>query len=166
MAIRLPIDVATRVSAELSKLIERLVNDPDREESPTLEDARAALLRRSPSPQRETELLHPQDRTSALGELDGLIEEYGKEAPAADFVAAKASEGLSRVIEAAMGDPSLPDEPTLGAVRAAMVDGLTARLVGDGAIDPDDDGVLLGEIDELVRRYGAGAPAEPLVRFE
>jgi AcrR family transcriptional regulator len=167
MAIRLPIDVATRVSAELSQLIERLVNDPDREEPPTLEDVRAALLRRkSPSPQRETEFLHPQDRTSALGELDGLIEEYGKEAPAADFVAAKASEGLSRVIEAAMGDPSLPDEPTLGGVRAAMVGGLTARLVGEGAIDPDDDGVLLAEIDELIRRYGAGVPAEPLVRFE
>jgi hypothetical protein len=166
MAIRPPIDVATRVSADLSKLIERLVNDPDREEPPTLGDVRAVLLRKGRPPRRETEFLHPQDRTSALGELDGLIEEYGDEAPAADFVAAKASEGLSRVIEAAMDDPSLPDEPTLGAVRAAMAGGLTARLVGDGAIDPDDDGVLLGEIDELIRRYGAGAPAEPLVRFE
>jgi AcrR family transcriptional regulator len=165
MAIRPPIDVAARVSAELSKLFERLVNDPDREAPPTLEDVRAVLLRRrSPSPQRETEFLHPQDRSSALGELDRLIEEYGKEAPAADFVAARASEGLSRLIEAAAADTSLP--PTLGAVRAAMAGGLTARLVGDGGIDPDDDGVLLAEIDELIRRYGAGAPAELLVRFE
>jgi len=41
---KLPIDIATRVSAELSAFIETLVNDPDREESPTLEEARNALL--------------------------------------------------------------------------------------------------------------------------
>jgi hypothetical protein len=45
---------------------------------------------------------------------------------------------------------------------SAELSKLIERLVND----PDDDGVLLGEIDELIRRYGAGAPAEPLVRFE
>jgi len=90
----------------------------------------------------ETEFMHPQDETSLLVELDRLIEEYGGEACASDFVVFKASEGLSRVIQAAMDDISLRAR-TLAGMREAMVNGLTARLIGEGAIDEDDEGVLL-----------------------
>ena len=166
MTIRPSIDVATRISPELSAIIEGLVNDPDREVPPqTLEEVRVALVERGTSEARETEFLHPQDETSLLVELDRLIEEFGKEASAIDFVVVKASEGLSRVIQAALDDISLRAR-TLGAMRAAMASGLTARLIGDGAIDEDDEGVLLGEIDELIRRYGEDTPAETLIRFE
>lgn len=167
MAIRPSIDVATRVSPELSAIIEELMNDPDREAPPqTLEEMRVALIRRGTAGTRETEFLHPRDEASLLVELDRLIEEYGMEAPAADFVVVKASEGLSRLIQAAMDGISRPRAPTLGAVREAMVDGLTARLIGEGAIDEDDEGVLLGEIDEMIRRYGEETIAETLIRFE
>lgn len=166
MTIRPSIDVATRISPELSAIIEGLVNDPDREVPPqTLEEVRVALVERGTSEARETEFLHPQDETSLLVELDRLIEEFGKEVSAIDFVVVKASEGLSRVIQAALDDISLRAR-TLGAMRGAMASGLTARLIGDGAIDEDDEGVLLGEIDELIRRYGEDTPAETLIRFE
>ncbi|MBI2223995.1 MAG: hypothetical protein HYU44_03405 [Betaproteobacteria bacterium] len=167
MAIRLSVDVATRISPELSETIEELMNDPDREVSPqTLDEVRAALIGRSSAETRETEFLHLQDEASLLVELDRLIEEYGKEAPAIDFVAVKASEGLSRIIQAAMDDARFPRAPMLGAIREAMVGGLTARLIGEGTIDEDDEGVLLGEIDEMIRRYGEETLAETLVRFE
>jgi len=167
MTIRPSIDVATRISPELSAIIEGLVNDPELEVPPqTLEEVRVALVDRGTFEARETEFLHPQDETSPLVELDRLIEEYGKEAIATDFVAVKAGEGLSRVIQAALDDISFRRMPTLGAMRAAMVNGLTARLIGDGAIDEDDEGVLLGEIDELIRHYGEDTPAETLIRFE
>lgn len=80
---------------------------------------------------------------------DALLERYGTEAPAIDFVTAKASEQLSRVIEAAMNDPNTPQRPALGAVRAAVTRGVVARPVGEGAIDPDEDETLLGEIGHL-----------------
>ena len=167
MTIRASIDVATRISPELSEIIEGLVNDPDRELPPqTLEEVRVALVERGTREAQETEFLHPQDETSVLVELDRLIEEYGNEATAIDFVGAKASEGLSRVIQAAMDNVGFVRAPTLGAMRGAMVNGLTARLIGEGAIDEDDEGVLLGEIDELIRRYGEDSPAETLIRFE
>jgi len=167
MAIRLSIDVATRISPELSAVIEGLMNDPDREVAPqTLDEVRAALIGRGTPETLETEFLHPQDEASLLVELDRLIEEYGEEAPAIDFVVVKASEGLSRVIQAAMDDSRFPRAPTLGAIREAMVSGLTARLSGEGTIDEDDEGVLLGEIDEMIRRYGEESLAETLVRFE
>ena len=91
--------------------------------------------------------------------IDSLIEEFGRDAAAADFVAARASEGLSRLIQAALDDISFPRAPTLGGLRKAMLSGLTARLIGAGALDEDDEGILLGEIDELIRRYGEDQPA-------
>jgi len=162
---KLPIDIATRVGAELSAFIETLVNDPDREEPPTLEEARNALLESGSGDAAEA-AMHPQDRDSALAEINGLIEEYGGDMLAYHFVVAKASEGLSRIIETASSDRTLPRTPTLSRVRQAMVEGLMARLAGDGTIDPDEDETLLAEIDELIRRYGAHAVAEHFIRFE
>ena len=165
MTIRPSIDVAARVSAELSRLIGKLV---ERGEQPpgTLGEVRAALLGHKPSSVREAELLHPQEQASRLVELDALIEEFGPEARAADFVPQRASEGLSRVVEAAMNDPALPDYPSLAEVRDAMSAGLAARLVGEGALDEDEVAGLLAEIEELIRQYGAGTAAEPLIRLE
>jgi len=161
--VKASIDVATRVSPQLSAFMEKLVNDPDREDTPTLKEVQAALLENTPAAEVR---MHPQDRTSALAEIDSIIEEYGEEMLAIDFVVVKASEGLSRIIETAMTDVTLPKNPTLAVVRHAMVNGLTARLTGEGTIDPDEDGTLLGEIDALVRRFGADAVAENFIRFE
>jgi hypothetical protein len=86
MAIRPSIDAASRVSPELSTVIEALVNEPQREQPPTLEDVRADLQQTGLQWSRNGELLHPQDRTSLLIELDGLIAQYGSEASAVDFV--------------------------------------------------------------------------------
>jgi hypothetical protein len=165
MTLRHSIDVASRVSPALSRLIDKLL-ERETEAPETLGEVRAVLRARGGANVRQAEFLHPQDEESLLAELDRLIEEFGPEARAQDFVATRASEGLSRVFEAAMNDPALPRYPTLGAVREAMTSGLTARLVGEGALDEDEEVGLLGEIDELIERHGAGAPVEPLIRLE
>lgn len=152
--VRHSFDAATRVSRALSDSLEKLVNDPDREAPPTLGDVRAILRARQADgyAQRE-DLLQPQEEISSLSELDRLIEEYGADALAIDFVSAKASEGLPRA-------------PTLRQVREAMLHGLTARLVGEGAIDGDEESALLAEIEDLIHRYGEHAAAETVIRFE
>jgi AcrR family transcriptional regulator len=160
------IDVSTRVSAELSARLEALVNHPDREEPATLGAARAIMRRVASKAALQDELMHPQQSTSLLRELDALVEEYGEDAPASDFVVTKASEALSRIIETVTSDPRLKGDPTLGGVREVMSGGLTAVLLGDGAIDADHDDALLAEIDGLIERFGAGALAENFVRFE
>jgi hypothetical protein len=166
MTIRPSIDVATRVSAQLSEVLEKFTEDPDRENPATLAEVRAALRRRGEPPAGETEYLHPQDRESLLVELDALIEEYGEEMLADNFVTGRASEGLSRVIETVASDRNRPRQPTLGGVRDAMTGGLIAKMIGDGALDEDDESALLAEIDELIRRHGPSALAEPFVRYE
>jgi hypothetical protein len=165
MPIRLAVDIATRVSPELSAMIERLTDDADREEPPTLDEVRVAVEEANRR-DAEDERRYPQERRSVLAELDDLIEEFGGDVLAVDFIVNKASEGLSRIIETAMNDPSLPRRPTLRAVREAMERGLTARLVGDGTLDPDEDGTLLAEIDGLIVHFGPDAMAENFVRFE
>ncbi|MFO1314332.1 MAG: hypothetical protein U1F58_01920 [Burkholderiales bacterium] len=160
------IDVAGMVSPELSAAIEAIVNDPDRDEPPTLADAMVLIRRRGNGMLARDEGMHPQLHESLVAEIDALVEEFGGEAPAIDFVAAKASESLSRIIEVAMENPLVRHEPTLGGVRDAMVGGLTARLAGDGTIEPDEQQSLLAEIDALIEHYGTDAVAEEFVRFE
>jgi hypothetical protein len=165
MTIRPSIDIATRVSPDLSGLLERSTADPDRESPPTLGEVRTVLRRRSAAA-RQTEFLHPSDSDSVLAELDALIEEFGPEALAASFVVSQASEGLSRVIEAVVNDPATPKRPSLALARESMTHGLLARLAGNGTIDEDDDTALFAEIEELIRRYGEAAPAEGFLRYE
>ena len=163
---KLPIDVATRVSQELGAVIEAMVDNPEREEPPTLDEVRQVVSAMADDADRRDEAMHPQERASVLREIDDLVDEFGGEALAVDFLAVKASEELSRIIEVAMENPLVRHEPTLGAVRDAMANGLMARLVGDGTIEPDQDQTLLAEIDGLVERHGSDAVAEDFVRFE
>lgn len=165
--IRNAIDVATRVSPRLAALLVSRLDDPDIEQPITLSNIRRFVADLLPADFKEAEGLHHFDvDVSLLDELDGLIEEYGESAFALDFVPTNASEALSRVIEAVVNDETYENPPTLTAIRDALVDGLGARLVGEGVLDEDEDDMLLSEIDALIEHFGADALAEELVRYE
>ncbi|MDC8446188.1 MAG: hypothetical protein LV471_09720 [Nitrosomonas sp.] len=164
---RNPIDVATRVSPNLSALIESRINRSEAGQIVTLETMREFLNGLLSEALTETEQLHHFDLNESLvDELNALIEEYGETAAAVDFIQKAASEPLSRVIEAAISDRSLNNPPTLEMVREAMISGLTARLVGEGALEEDEDDNLITEIDDLINRYGGDAIAEEFIRYE
>lgn len=165
--IRNSIDIATRVSPNLSALIESCVNDPDAEQPVTLTAVRAFIGGLLPPSLNEAERLHHVDiDASLLDELDALIEEFGENTLAIDFAQTMASEPLSRVIDEMINDENRENPPTLEAVREAIASGLPARLVGDGILEDDEDDGLLGEIESLIRRYGADSLAEEFIRYE
>ncbi|KIO48618.1 hypothetical protein [Nitrosospira sp. NpAV] len=165
--IRNPVDIANRVSPNLSALIESRVNDPDAEQPITLAAVRTFIAGLLPAEFNEVERLHHFDiDASLLDELDSLIEEFGETALAIDFAQNTASEPLSRVIEAVLDDENREDPPTLEAVREAIVSGLPARLVGEGVLEEDEDDALLAEIEALIRRHGADELAEDFLRYE
>jgi hypothetical protein len=165
--IRNPIDVATRVSSNLSALIENRTNRSEPDQIITLEDMHEFLAGLLSDAFTETEQLHHFDvNESLLDELNALIEEYGETAAAIDFIQKVASEPLSRVIEATIIQRSPDSPPTLESVREAMTSGLTARLVGEGALEEDEDDNLIAEIDALISRYGSDALAEEFIRYE
>ena len=165
--VRNPIDVASRVSPNLSALIENRINRSEPGQIVTLETMREFLTGLLSDAFTETEQLHHFDvNESLLDELNALIEEYGETAAAIDFIQKVASEPLSRVIEAAINQRSLDAPPTLESVKEAMTSGLAARLVGEGALEEDEDDNLITEIDALISRYGSDALAEEFIRYE
>jgi NTP pyrophosphatase (non-canonical NTP hydrolase) len=165
--IRTPIDTASRVSPELSTLIETLINQLDTDEPVTLGSVRSFIAHEMPEELDEDEALHHVDASeSVIDELDELIEEFGELAAAVDFIYAFASEPLSRVIEEVVNDENRKNVPTLEDVRQAIVDGLGGRLVGEGILKEDEDDVLMPEIESLIDRYGVDALAEDFLRYE
>ena len=165
--IRNPIDIASRVSPELSSLIESIIGNFDTGEPITLTSVREFIAHELPAELDETEHLHHFDVSESLiDELDDLIVDFGESAAAMDFVCAFAGEPLSRVIETVVNDENRENPPTLATVREAIVNGLSSRLVGDGVLDEDEDDVLVPEIEELIERFGADAQAEKFLRYE
>lgn len=165
--IRNPIDIASRVSPELSGLIETIINQLETDEPVTLDSIRSFIAHELPAELGEAEHMHHIDTVESLiDELDELIEQFGESAAAADFVYAYASEQLSRVIEEIVSDESRDNPPTLATIKEAMENGQVSRMVGDGALEEDEDDVLMPELDNLISRFGADAPAEDFLRYE
>jgi hypothetical protein len=167
MAIGNSVNISSRVSPNLSTLIGSQVNNPDTEEPVTLGSVHDFITNLVPASLEEVERIHQFDiDTSLLDELNGLIEEYGEDVLAIEFVRSDASEPLSRVIEALVNDENREHPPTLDTVRQAIVSGLTAKLIGDGVLEDDEDDTLLSEIDSLIRRHGGEAMAEDFIRYD
>lgn len=165
--IRNPIDIASRVSTELSGLIETIINQLDTDEPVTLASIRSFIAHDLPAEIDESEHLHYFDTVeSMIDELDELIEQFGESAAAADFVYAFASEQLSRLIEEVVSDESRDNPPTLATIREALESGQASRMVGEGALEEDEADVLMPEIDNLIDRFGADALAEDFLRYE
>jgi hypothetical protein len=149
-----------RVSPELAKVLRATIDDPNQAQPATLADVRARVMESGVQWSAEGELEYPQDRTSLVIELDGVIGQYGEKAAAIELIDIKASESLSRAIKAALADPTLSPAAALGDVRQAMA----ARLVGEGGVEADQDDAILAELDQLIARYGAAVAAQTFVR--
>lgn len=162
----IPIGGDGRTSEALSELMASLLGDPDIESPITLGFVRDRLRHLLVNRGLKADRSQFGTEQSLYTEIEALVEEFGEEAPAADFTSVKASEALSVIIEAALDDCEADLGLTLGEVRDAMADGLTARLIGEGAIEDDQDGSLLAEIDMLIERHGRDALAEEMMRFE
>ena len=109
-----PVDISSNVTPRLSALIESVVNNPDGPDAPTLETVHHFFTDLMPRDFVETEHMHHFDLTdSLLDELTQLIEDYGPEASAVDFIRASASEGLTRVMESVVDDDNREHPATL-----------------------------------------------------
>jgi len=161
------IDIASRVSPQLSALLNSRIRNPECEQPVTLIAVRRFLADLLPKDFKEAERMHHFDISeSLLDELDAFIEEFGGGALAIDFVQANASEPLSRAIETVVSDENRENPPTLAVIREALLAGLGARLVGDGVLEDDEDDTLLSEIEALIEQFGEDTLAEEFIRYE
>ena len=165
--IRNPIDIASHVSPELSDLIQSIIDQLDTDEPITLSAIRSFIVNDLPAEIDETERVHHFDTDESLvDELDMLIDQFGESAVAVDFVYAFASEALTRAIETVMDGQEEENPVTLAAVKDALDDGLSSRLIGDGVLEEDEADMLLAEIENLIEHYGPDAAAESFLRYE
>ena len=165
--IRNPIDIASRVSPELSGLIEAIIDKLDTDEPITLAMVRSFIAHELPGELDESEEMHHFDTDESLiDELDVLIDQFGESAAAVDFVHAFASEPLSRAIETLMDEENRENPLTLSQVMDALGNGLASRLVGDGVLEDDEADMLMAELDSLIENYGPDATAENFLRYE
>lgn len=165
--IRNPIDIASRVSPELTSLIETIIDRLETDEPVTLGAIRTFIAHEMPDEMSEAEEMHHFDvEESLIDELDELIGGFGESAPAVDFICTTASEPLSRVIEHVINDENRENPATLEVVREAILNGLPSSMVGDGVMDEEEDDQLLPEIENLIELYGADALAEDYLRYE
>ncbi|WP_018078656.1 hypothetical protein [Thiobacillus denitrificans] len=161
------IDVASRVSPPLSALLRSRIDNPECEQPVTLMAVRRFLGDLLPADFNEAERMHHFDVSeSLLDELDALIEEFGATALAVYFTQVAASESLSRAIEVVINDENRENPPTLATIRDAILAGLGARMVGDGALEDDEGDTLLSEIEMLIEQFGADTLAEDFLRYE
>jgi hypothetical protein len=163
MAIRID-DPNGRVSEELSEFLEAVLADAD-DEALTLRMARDKLKEALAEQGRAASRRIGSEQT-LYAELESLVEEFGEEAPAIDFIAVKASDELSELIEELLDQTEGEQGVTIGRVREAVRQGLMADLEGEGRFEPDVEQPLLAELEALIERYGADTPAEDLLRFD
>lgn len=161
----IPIDPDARVSPELSEVMSSLLSNPDVPEPVTLDTVRSALRHGVDADDLEEAPKIGLEET-LLAELEQLIDEYGEDALAADFVSTSASDALSEFIEAVLERADDETEVVLGDVRDAVDHGLLAELEGAGLLESDDAQALVAELDALIERYGVDLPAEDLLRMD
>lgn len=162
--ISLGIDPASHVSRELVTVIESQIKKPDNFEPLTLGTVLESMYRGLYQELVASNRIDPDVEQSILDELKTLVEDFGGDAPAEEFMHFDASPELAVVIETIL-DQSDPDQPpTLVTVRDALAEGLSASLTGNGVLDPDEDDTLLIEVDELIDLHGADTPAEFFLR--
>jgi hypothetical protein len=150
--VELPINGHRRASGELSEALETILANADDEELVTLGAARDTLKEMRAEQGREPSR-EGDSGQSIYAELQALVEAYGEDLPARDFVAMKASENLSEVIEELLNH-SEEGDVTIGLVREA---------VKEAMIDPDAEDALVAELDALIERYGEDALAEDVL---
>lgn len=157
-------DVPGTVSENLATVIESELNNPEYEQAPRLGNVLNAinhgLVQRLVDDKRLD--IQKTDDT-IIREIKGLIETYGADRPAQDFIRYRSSENLATVIEAVLDKYDGDQPPTLGIVLDNMNHGLVAELVGTGEIDADEDDTLFSEIQRLIRSHGENTPAEQLL---
>ena len=160
----LPIDIQEKGSAALRTLIDTALDAGD-DEVLSLEGVHAMASAGLLEELAEGGRIDPVEAPGVEAELEALIEEYGGDAPAQSFSRPRASERLSRVLEAAIQAKGFDLPASLADVKAQIDEGLLADLEGRGEIDGDDRQALEAELDELIARNGEDALAETHMRY-
>lgn len=153
----IPEDVSANTSDELSAVIAAVLDDDGVEQPASLRSVQKALLAQAKTVTIPLNRFSSDQWQRLRDEIDALVEEFGEDALAVEFLRPWASEPLQRLISAALEEL---DEPSLETLFEAVEAGLLAHLIGEGEIDDDEAQTLIAELQNLIDRHGPDTLAE------
>ena len=161
----LDFNLLTTTSHELAVAIRKEMNNEEHpEQPPTLGSMLDSMQKGLYAELVQSSSIDPDLETSIIEELESLVEHFGDEAPAEDFVAYSATENLTLVIHAMLNNLEPEQPPTLTTLRNSIALGICTQLVATGEIDMDDEHTLIAEVDDLIKLHGEDTPAELFLR--
>lgn len=160
----IPTDLADHASSALARVLQRVLDDPERDEAATLATAREVVAHGLVDAMVRQGELDEAERDGVPEELEELIEEHGEDVAVVHLLRFRASEPMSILIRQLAARRADPEHPVnLGDVHAAIEAGLPAELVGESLVDPEAEDGLGLEADRLIRMHGEEALAEELL---
>lgn len=158
----LPIDVYENTSEALSTVVQEVLNHDDIAQPATLADVREEILKDVKTATIPLNSFSPDQLQELRNEIEALIDEYGADASAVRFLKPRASQALTRLIEAGIDKRG---EPTLSQLFDELEQGLLAELIAEGEIDDDEAQTVTAELQSLIDQRGPDAVAEEFVRY-
>ncbi len=157
-------ELSNTTSYELALAIRQEMNNEKHPQPPTLGSMLVSMRQGLYEELVRSNRITVNQENSVIQELERLIEDYGDEMPAEDFVDYSASDDLSAVAHNLLNSQTTTQPPTLTTLRNAITNGLCTQLVANGEIAMDDEHSLITEINELIQLHGEDTPAELFVR--
>ena len=158
----LPIDVYENTSEAMSTVVQEVLNHDDIAQPATLADVREEILKDVKTATIPLNSFSPDQLQDLRNEIEALIDEYGADASAVRFLKPRASQALTRLIEAGIDKRG---EPTLSQLFDELEQGLLAELIAEGEIDDDEAQTVTAELQSLIDKHGTDAVAEEFVRY-
>ncbi len=157
-------ELTNTTSHELALAIQQEMNNEEHPQPPTLGSMLASMQQGLYEELVQSRRIDSDREQSIIAELESLIEDYGADALAEDFVDYSATENLAAAAHALLNSLATDQPPTLTTLRNAITGGLCTQLVASGEIELDDEHSLITEVDELIQLHGEDTPAELFLR--
>lgn len=151
-------------SRELALAIQQEMVNEEHPQPPTLGSLLASMRQGLYEELVVNQRIDAELEQSIIDELATLVESYGDEALAEDFVEYSATDTLASAMTVMLNNLDPDQPPTLVTLRSAILNGLATRLVASGEVDLDDEPSLLAEVEDLIKLHGEDTPAELFLR--
>ncbi|MFW2372751.1 MAG: hypothetical protein ACN4GM_06475 [Gammaproteobacteria bacterium] len=150
-------DIYENTSEDLSSIIQKVLDDEEIAQPATLASVREEVLKDVKTITIPLNTFSTDRLQELRNEVEAMIEEYGAEAFAVRFFKPRASQALTRLIDAGMDKLG---EPTLSQLFDELEQGLLATLIAEGELGDDEAQTVTAELQTLIEKHGPDAIAE------
>lgn len=155
-------DIYENTSENLSAVIQKVLDDEEIAQPATLASVQEEVLKDVETMTIPLNTFSTDRLQELRNEVEALIKEYGEDALAVRFFKPRASQELTKLIDAGMDKRG---ELSLSQLFNELEQGLLAKLVAEGEVDDDEAQTVTAELQALIEKHGPNAIAEEFVCY-